>query len=140
MKIYIFQLPLKEIECIFKSDKHILSMAHNCKSFRLCFINHINRSNVRMNIHHVFIISSTRLSPRNFNERLRIYQTAYHNDLFRDIVENELTAANQQQALGIGVLVLVLVISPVIIFLVRYPFLDICCHANTHIRKAVSLS
>ena len=36
-----------------------------------------------------------------------------------DIVKNELYAANQQQAFGIAVLLLVLVISPVIIFLVR---------------------
>lgn len=36
-----------------------------------------------------------------------------------EIVKNELIAANQQQAFGIAVLLLVLVISPVIIFLVR---------------------
>ena len=36
-----------------------------------------------------------------------------------EIVKNELYAANQQQAFGIAVLLLVLVISPVIIFLVR---------------------
>ena len=40
-------------------------------------------------------------------------------DVFREIVKNELYAANQQQAFGIAVLLLVLVISPVIIFLVR---------------------
>ena len=34
-------------------------------------------------------------------------------------MKNELYAANQQQAFGIAVLLLVLVISPVIIFLVR---------------------
>ena len=39
--------------------------------------------------------------------------------VFREIVKNELYAANQQQAFGIAVLLLVLVISPVIIFLVR---------------------
>ena len=43
----------------------------------------------------------------------------YLNLLSREIVKNELYAANQQQAFGIAVLLLVLVISPVIIFLVR---------------------
>ena len=36
------------------------------------------------------------------------------------IVKSELVAANQQQAFGIVVLLVVLVISPLIIFLVRY--------------------
>ena len=36
-------------------------------------------------------------------------------------MKNELSAANQQQAFGIAVLLLVLVISPVIIFLVGIP-------------------
>ena len=35
------------------------------------------------------------------------------------IVGNELNSANEQQGLGVAVLVLVLIISPVIIFLVR---------------------
>ena len=38
----------------------------------------------------------------------------------REIVKNELSAANQQQAFGIAVLLLVLIISPVIIFLVSW--------------------
>ena len=37
-----------------------------------------------------------------------------------DIVKSELVAANQQQAFGIVVLLVVLVISPLIIFLVRF--------------------
>ena len=35
-------------------------------------------------------------------------------------MKSELKAANQQQALGIAILLLVLIISPIIIFLVRY--------------------
>ena len=38
----------------------------------------------------------------------------------RGTVKSELKAANQQQALGIAILLLVLIISPIIIFLVRY--------------------
>ena len=38
---------------------------------------------------------------------------------FRFTVKSELKAANQQQALGIAILLLVLIISPIIIFLVR---------------------
>ena len=38
----------------------------------------------------------------------------------RETVKSELKAANQQQALGIAILLIVLVISPVIIFLVRW--------------------
>ena len=38
---------------------------------------------------------------------------------FRGTVKSELKAANQQQALGIAILLLVLIISPIIIFLVR---------------------
>ena len=42
------------------------------------------------------------------------------NPLFsRGTVKSELKAANQQQALGIAILLLVLIISPIIIFLVR---------------------
>ena len=37
----------------------------------------------------------------------------------RGTVKSELKAANQQQALGIAILLLVLIISPIIIFLVR---------------------
>ena len=37
----------------------------------------------------------------------------------RETVESELKTANQQQALGIAILLLVLIISPIIIFLVR---------------------
>ena len=37
----------------------------------------------------------------------------------RETVKSELKAANQQQALGIAILLLVLIISPIIIFLVR---------------------
>ena len=40
--------------------------------------------------------------------------------LFRETVESELKTANQQQALGIAILLLVLIISPIIIFLVRW--------------------
>ena len=39
----------------------------------------------------------------------------------RETVESELKTANQQQALGIAILLLVLIISPIIIFLVRLP-------------------
>ena len=39
--------------------------------------------------------------------------------VFRETVKSELKAANQQQALGIAILLLVLIISPIIIFLVR---------------------
>ena len=38
---------------------------------------------------------------------------------FSGTVKSELKAANQQQALGIAILLLVLIISPIIIFLVR---------------------
>ena len=38
----------------------------------------------------------------------------------RETVESELKTANQQQALGIAILLLVLIISPIIIFLVRW--------------------
>ena len=38
---------------------------------------------------------------------------------YRETVKSELKAANQQQALGIAILLLVLIISPIIIFLVR---------------------
>ena len=40
--------------------------------------------------------------------------------LYRETVESELKTANQQQALGIAILLLVLIISPIIIFLVRW--------------------
>ena len=39
--------------------------------------------------------------------------------VLRETVKSELKAANQQQALGIAILLLVLIISPIIIFLVR---------------------
>ena len=39
--------------------------------------------------------------------------------IHRGTVKSELKAANQQQALGIAILLLVLIISPIIIFLVR---------------------
>ena len=39
-------------------------------------------------------------------------------DFFQGIVVEELKAANQQQAFGVAILILVLIISPVIIFLV----------------------
>ncbi|XP_040569115.1 uncharacterized protein [Lepeophtheirus salmonis] len=67
----------------------------------------------------------------NTNEALRFYQATYGytealrvviKDLreeIKRIVEEELTSANHQQALGVAVLIIVLIISPTIIFLVR---------------------
>ncbi|QQP49010.1 Uncharacterized protein FKW44_009520 [Caligus rogercresseyi] len=67
----------------------------------------------------------------NTDEALRFYQATYGytealrvviRDLreeIKRIVEEELTSANQQQALGVAVLIIVLIISPIIIFLVR---------------------
>jgi len=84
-------------------------------------------------------------------EALRYYQATfnYTEDLrvvLRDlrlriveIVNNELNAANQQQALGIGVLVLVLVISPVIIFLVRNATVTIQIFSLSLTKKAHEL-
>ena len=43
----------------------------------------------------------------------------FHFTNCRETVESELKTANQQQALGIAILLLVLIISPIIIFLVR---------------------
>ena len=47
------------------------------------------------------------------------------------IVGNELNSANEQQGLGVAVLVLVLIISPVIIFLVRSATITIQVRGNT---------
>ena len=48
-------------------------------------------------------------------------------------MKNELYAANQQQAFGIAVLLLVLVISPVIIFLVRNATVPIQVTVNANV-------
>ena len=49
------------------------------------------------------------------------------------IVGNELNSANEQQGLGVAVLVLVLIISPVIIFLVRSATITIQVRGNTRL-------
>ena len=48
------------------------------------------------------------------------------------IVGNELNSANEQQGLGVAVLVLVLIISPVIIFLVRSATITIQVKRGDH--------
>ena len=55
---------------------------------------------------------------RNYIKELHTTQPCSHCS-FRFTVKSELKAANQQQALGIAILLLVLIISPIIIFLVR---------------------
>ena len=64
-----------------------------------------------------------------------------HNIFFlcREIVKTELSAANQQQAFGIAVLLLVLVISPVIIFLVRNATVTIQVFSVSLSRKVYEL-
>ena len=76
-------------------------------------------------------VLAQRPQEANTNEALQFYQSTYGytEDLrvvieglrlrIKAIVADELKAANQQQAFGIAVLILVLIISPVIIFLVR---------------------
>ena len=61
-------------------------------------------------------------NKENIGANLTSKNILVQNNLFslvgREIVKNELSAANQQQAFGITILLLVLIISPVIIFLV----------------------
>jgi len=74
----------------------------------------------------------------NYTEDLRIVLKDLRLRIV-EIVNNELNAANQQQALGIGVLVLVLVISPVIIFLVRNATVTIQIFSLSLTKKAHEL-
>lgn len=87
----------------------------------------------------------------NTDEALRFYQATYGytEDLrvvieglrlrIKSIVVDELKAANQQQAFGIAILILVLIISPVIIFLVRNATITIQIFSLSLSKKALEL-
>ncbi|XP_040569888.1 uncharacterized protein [Lepeophtheirus salmonis] len=91
--------------------------------------------------------------PRDANtdEALTFYQATYGytedlrvviQDLrmrIKGIVDAELVAANQQQAFGIAILILVLIISPVIIFLVRNATVTIQVFSLSLSKKAQEL-
>ena len=87
----------------------------------------------------------------NTYEALSFYQSTYGytedlrvviQDLrltIKGVVVEELAAANRQQALGVAVLILVLIISPVIIFLVRNATATIQIFSLSLSKKAVEL-
>merc|ERR1712172_259568 len=79
------------------------------------------------------------LSTYRYTEDLRMVLSNLRGRISQ-IVGNELNSANEQQGLGVAVLVLVLIISPVIIFLVRSATITIQVFSLNLARKAYELN